>query len=296
MPLPPVASDPTPVPDPRSSALDLVLPILRCPVCGGELSRADASLRCPDGHSFDIARQGYASLTAGVRPISGDDAPMVQARRGLLETGVYAPILAELVRLAAGPERPPSTVVDAGCGTGYYLAGLIDALPSPRGLGLDSSTYALRAAARAHPRAAAVACDLFGPLPVASASVDLVLDVFAPRNPEEFRRILRPGGMLVVTRPADRHLAQLRRDVEGMVGIDPEKEERLEQALDPFFEATHTVSTEYTARLTSAEAADLVLMTPSARHLSPDDLDGDAAGALPTEVDISVLTTAYRPR
>jgi 23S rRNA (guanine745-N1)-methyltransferase len=283
------------MPESRSPALDLVLPILRCPVCGGELSRADAGLRCPDGHSFDIARQGYANLTVGVRPASGDDAPMVRARRRLLETGVYAPIRAALVRLGADTERPPSTVLDAGCGTGYHLAGVMDALSAARGLGLDSSTYALRAAARAHPRAAAVACDLFGPIPVAASSVDLVLDVFAPRNPAEFHRVLRPGGTLVVTRPTDRHLAQLRDHVERMVGIDPEKEERLHRTMGPYFEAIHTVSTGYTARLTPEDAADLVLMTPSARHLTVDDLDGEA-GALPTEVDISVLTTAYRPR
>ena len=172
----------------------------------------------------------------------------------------------------------------------------MDALPAARGLGLDSSTYALRAAARAHPRAAAVACDLFRPIPVASASVDLVLDVFAPRNAAEFHRVLRPDGTLVVTRPTDAHLAQLRHHIEGMVGIDPAKEERLERTLAPRFEAIHTVPTEYTARLTPEEAADLVLMTPSARHLTSDDLEGDGAGALPTEVDISVLTTAYRPR
>jgi 23S rRNA (guanine745-N1)-methyltransferase len=221
---------------------------------------------------------------------------MVRARQRLLGTGVYAPILAELVRLAAAVAPPPSTVLEAGCGTGYYLAGVMDTLPTARGLGLDSSAYALRAAARAHPRAAAIASDLFGPIPVASASVDLVLDVFAPRNPAEFRRVLLPDGTLVVTRPTDGHLAQLRRDLKRMVGIDPEKEERLRRTLDPYFEAIHTVSTEYTARLTPAEATDLVLMTPSARHMSSDDLESDTAGALPTEVDISVLTTAYRPR
>ena len=73
-------------------------------------------------------------------------------------------------------------------------------------------------------------------------------------------------------------------------------ESRLERTLAPQFEAIRTVSTEYTARLTPEEAADLVLMTPSARHVTSADLAGDAAGALPTEVDISVLTTAYRPR
>lgn len=217
---------------------------------------------------------------------------MVEARRRVLGTGIYAPIVAEVVGLATGPVPPPSTVLDAGCGTGNYLAAVIDALPAARGVGLDSSTYALRAAARAHPRAAAIACDLFGPIPVASGSVDLVLDVFAPRNPDEFHRVLRPDGMLVVTRPTDGHLAQLRRHIKEMVGIDPAKEERLGRTLDPHFEAIRTVSTEYTARLTPEEAADLVLMTPSARHLTSDDLDGEAT--LPTEVDISVLTTAYQ--
>jgi 23S rRNA (guanine745-N1)-methyltransferase len=284
------------VPESRSSTLDLVLPILRCPVCGEDLSRADGSLRCRDGHSFDIARHGYASLIAGVRPTSGDDAPMVEARRRVLGTGIYAPIVAEVVRLATAPVPPPSTVLDAGCGTGYHLAAVMEALPPALGLGLDSSTYALRAAAGAHPRAAAIACDLFRPIPVVSASVDLVLDVFAPRNPGEFHRVLRPDGMLVVTRPTDGHLAQLRHHIKGMVGIDPAKEERLERTLDPYFEAERTETTEYTARLTPEEAADLVLMTPSARHVTSDDLGGDAAGALPTEVDISVLTTAYRPR
>lgn len=281
---------------PEPSALDLVLPILRCPVCGEGLTRADGSLRCGNRHSFDVARQGYASLIAGVRPTSGDDAPMVEARRRVLGTGIYAPIVAEVVGLATAQVPPPGTVLDAGCGTGDYLAAVIDALPTARGLGLDSSTYALRAAAKAHPRAAAIACDLFGPVPVASASVDLVLDVFAPRNPAEFHRVLRPDGTLVVTRPTDRHLAQLRRHIKGMVGIDPAKEERLERTLDPHFEALRTVATEYTARLSLEEAADLVLMTPSARHLTPGDLEGDAAGSLPAEVDVSVLTTAYRPR
>jgi 23S rRNA (guanine745-N1)-methyltransferase len=81
-----------------------------------------------------------------------------------------------------------------------------------------------------------------------------------------------------------------------MVGIDPAKEERLTRTLDPRFEAMRTVSTEYTARLTPGEAADLVLMTPSARHLTSDELEGEAAAELPTEIDVSVLTTAYRPR
>jgi 23S rRNA (guanine745-N1)-methyltransferase len=81
-----------------------------------------------------------------------------------------------------------------------------------------------------------------------------------------------------------------------MLSIDPAKEQRLHRALDPYFQPVHTERVDYTTILMSRQAVDLVLMTPSARHLTIDDLDHNAPGALPTEVTVSVLATAYRPR
>ena len=281
-----------PAPD---TALDLVIPILRCPLCGEGLARVDSSLRCPERHSFDIARQGYASLLGGGQARSGDDAPMARARIDFLAAGHYAPLRDALAGLGARSAPAAATVLEVGCGTGYHLAGVLDALPEARGLGLDSSVRALRAAARAHPRAAAVSWDVFRPFPIASASVDLVLDVFAPRNPAEFHRVLGPEGRLIVARPDGDHLAELRRRVEGMVDVDPEKEERLSRALDPHFEPLETERISYAVSLTDEGAVDLLRMTPSARHLSPEDLATLEPGALPTEATVSVLATAYRP-
>lgn len=277
-------------------SLDLVLPVLRCPVCGARLSRVDSTLRCPEGHSFDIARQGYVSLLSDARPRSGDDASMARARLSFLAAGHFALLRDALADLATRPARSPATALEVGCGTGYHLAGVLDALPEARGLGLDSSVRALRAAAKAHPRAAAATWDVFLPFPVAAASVDLVLDVFAPRNPAEFHRVLHPEGRLIVARPDDGHLAELRRQVGQMVGIDPEKEERLHRGLDPYFEVVDGERIEYAVSLSQQEAVDLLLMTPSAHHLSDDDLAQVAAGPLPTEVTVSVLASAYRPR
>jgi 23S rRNA (guanine745-N1)-methyltransferase len=281
-----------PAPD---TALDLVLPILRCPVCGEELGRVGSSLRCPRRHSFDIARQGYASLLSGGQARSGDDAPMARARIDFLAAGHYAPLRDALAVLGARAAPSAATVLEVGCGTGYHLAGVLEALPEARGLGLDSSVRALRAAAKAHPRAAAASWDVFRPFPIASASVDLVLDVFAPRNPAEFHRVLGAEGRLIVARPDGGHLAELRRRVEGMVDVDPEKEERLSRALDPHFEPLETERISYAVSLTDQQAVDLLRMTPSARHLSPEDLASLAAGALRTESTVSVLATAYRP-
>ncbi|WP_329333363.1 methyltransferase domain-containing protein [Streptomyces sp. NBC_00663] len=278
-----------------SPALGGCVDLLRCPTCRvGHLHLDRGALRCPVGHAFDIARHGYAGLLTGARATSGDDADMVRARDRFLATGAYAPIREAGARLAVGAVPERATVVDVGCGTGYYLAGVLDRLPGARGLGLDSSVRALRSAARAHDRAAAVAWDVFRPFPLDDGVADVVLDVFAPRNPAEFHRVLRPTGRLIVVRPTGRHLAELRRRLPGMVTVDPAKEQRLHRALAPFFEATVTEQVEYPATLTRADVLDLVAMTPSARHMSAAALNDD--GLLPERVTVSVLATAYRPR
>ncbi|WP_406382936.1 putative RNA methyltransferase [Streptomyces sp. NBC_01618] len=275
-------------------ALEPFLDLLRCPVCRARLRPASGSLRCPAGHTFDIARQGYVSLLTGIRATSGDDAAMVQARNRFLSTGRYAPIHQTLARMTADALPGQGTVVDVGCGTGYYLAGVLDQLPGTRGLGLDTSARALRSAARAHPRAAAASWDVFRPFPLVDQGVDVMLDVFAPRNPSEFHRVLRPTGRLIVVRPIERHLAELRGQIPAMVTIDPDKEQRLQQALDPYFQEAGTQHVEYTTPLTRQEAIDLVGMTPSARHLTHADLSGH--GSLPSQVTVSVVATSYQPR
>ncbi|GAA0921086.1 putative RNA methyltransferase [Streptomyces thermoalcalitolerans] len=275
-------------------ALELFLDVLRCPVCRARLRPDRGSLRCPAGHTFDIARQGYVSLLTGTRATSGDDAAMVQARQRFLSTGGYDPIRQALTELTADALPGGGTVVDIGCGTGYYLAGVLDRLPGARGLGLDTSVRALRLAARAHPRVAAASWDVFRPFPVDDRTVDVLLNVFAPRNPPEFHRVLRPAGRLIVVRPTERHLAELRARIPGMVTVDPDKERRLRRALEPHFTAAGTRHITYTIPLTGQEAVDLVGMTPSARHLALTDPIG--RGPLPGRVTVSVLATSYRPR
>ncbi|MCT1430049.1 methyltransferase domain-containing protein [Brachybacterium muris] len=279
-------------PRPLPSALSPFLDLLRCPRCGQRVDEADGSLRCPSRHTYDVARGGYASLLTGVSPTSGDDDEMARARDRFLGSGAYAPIL-ETIAAAVGMAgcAPDPTMLDVGCGTGYYLAGVLDALPGARGLGLDTSTRALRFAARAHERAAAASWDVFAPFPLTDGSVDVMLDVFAPRNPEQFARVLRPDGVLVVVRPTARHLAELLAQVPGSIGVDPAKEERLHRALDPFFDEVREDLVEYVVDLDGAQAQDLIAMTPSARHT---DLSRGTDSTVSTTV--SVLVSGYRRR
>jgi len=267
--------------------IDAALPYLRCPVCEDTLTRPAArALRCGRGHAFDIARQGYASLTAGRVAHPGDSAEMVAARESFLAAGHYA-VLAEALAGAAG--AVDGLALDAGVGTGYYLAGLLDRRPALTGLGLDVSKPALRRAARAHPRAAAACADLWRPLPLADASASLILNVFAPRNGPEFRRVLRPGGALLVATPAAGHLGELI-DAYGLLHVDPDKAERVSGSLGAHFTAEVTTTHRWLLRLTGDEVRTLVAMTPSARHL-------DAAGLPENDIDVTAAVdiTVYRP-
>lgn len=276
------------------SALTPFLDSLRCPICADRLEPAPGALRCPRFHTFNIAKQGYVSLLSGTRPTSGDDAAMIHARNRFLATGAYEPIRRVTASMASRAMPEDGSVLDVGCGTGYYLAGVLDQLPGTHGLGLDSSVRALRSAARAHERAAAASWDVFRPYPLADHTVNAVLNVFAPRNPTEFHRVLHPTGRLIVVRPTADHLAELRRDVPGSISIDAHKEQRLHDALAPFFEHERDEHLDYIAALEPQAARDLLNMTPSARHVAPADLPKDHC--LPRQVKVSVLASSYLAR
>src|SRR3954452_6208981 len=209
--------------------IDGALPYLRCPVCADTLCRSERTLRCPRGHSFDLARQGEANLTTGRSSHVGDTAEMVADRAAFLAAGHYDFIAQALADAAEG-----DFVLDAGTGTGNYLARVLDALPGAAGLGLDVAKPALRRAARAHPRAAAVLADLWRPLPIRSGAASAVLTVFAPRNGPEFHRILAADGVLVVVTPAPEHLHELV-TAHGLIRVDPDKAARVDNALGDHF-------------------------------------------------------------
>jgi 23S rRNA (guanine745-N1)-methyltransferase len=235
--------------------------LLRCPVCTGELSESEGALRCASGHSFDIARQGYVNLVPG----AGDTVAMVEARDTFLGGGHYRRLSNALADEAAGVSAP-GAVVDIGAGTGYHLARVLDAMPERIGLALDSSSVALRRAARAHPRAAAVGADGWRALPLRDGVAALTLSVFAPRTPAEMARVLAPGGVLLAVTPTTRHLHELVGPL-GLLSVPEEKADRLDTQLASHFSLDERRPIEYSMFLTRDEAAQIVRMGPSAWHV-----------------------------
>jgi 23S rRNA (guanine745-N1)-methyltransferase len=270
--------------------------LLACPVCGAGLAADTTSLRCSIGHVFDRARQGYVTLLPpGHRPPSGDDAAMVADRVAFLGAGHYAGFTRALGDAVLADGRPRS-FLDLGGGTGAHLAGVLDRVPDAVGVVVDSSRYAARRAARAHPRAVAVVADGWARLPVRDAVLDRVLVVFAPRGGAEIARVLRPDGRLVVATPEPDHLAELVGPL-GLLRVDPDKEARLSAALEPHLEPVRAAVHREQLLLDPAAVRALVGMGPHARHRSPAEL-ASAVAALPEPVRVTVAVRlgTYRRR
>ena len=189
--------------------------LLCCPVCGLPLKREGSAWICEKRHSFDVAREGYVNLLCSQRSSQktrGDDRLMVRARREFLERGYYGLLRDELVRLMQ--EKAPRIWLDAGCGEGYYTSALQGALSASQGVGADISKEAVRLAAKRDTDVIWVvaACHR---LPVGDATLEALVNVFAPTAEEEFARVLKKGGWLIRVRPLPDHLWELKQAVYG---------------------------------------------------------------------------------
>jgi 23S rRNA (guanine745-N1)-methyltransferase len=281
---------------PRPALPPHAVALLACPVCAGPLTAAvgDDGLRCPAGHAFDRARQGHVTLLPpGHRPPSADTAAMVADRAAFLGAGHYAGLTRALGDAVLAGDDGAAAVLDVGGGTGHHLAGVLERLPGAVGAVLDSSPYAARRAARAHPRALAVVADSWARWPVRDGVADRVLVVFAPRNGAESARVLRPGGRLVVVTPAPDHLAEVVAPL-GLLTVDPDKAARLAAGLEPHLTPVGHTGHRQELVLDRSAVATLVGMGPHAHHVEP----GALASALealgePVRVTLAVDIRSY---
>lgn len=231
--------------------------MLCCPICMAPLERREKTLRCPLGHSYDIARQGYVNLLPVQQKHSlqpGDTREQVLARRAFLESGAYQPIAQAVCALARTYARGP--VLDVGCGEGYYAVQVAQALDAPL-TGLDISVEAVRRAAGKYKNAQWV-CGTAAHLPIADESMGLVMSLFALTVPGEFARVLRPGGHFLQVLAAEDHLLGLKEI------IYPQVFQRQKQTTPtlPGFTLLRSEPVRFSFTVRDAQVENLLSMTP----------------------------------
>ncbi len=262
--------------------------ILRCPVCGNELYREEKSYFCTGErrHCFDISSMGHANLCPG-KSTGGDDRRAVRSRTDFLNLGHYKPISDKIYEII-GELSQNAFIVDAGCGEGYYSNAMAEKCGGTV-YGFDLSKEAIISASkRAKREGRANAVFFVGgiyDLPIIDGGADVITNIFAPCAEEEFIRVLKDGGRLVIVAAGKNHLYGLKKAVYDTVHTN---EERADLPKRMVLEEKHLLS--YVIDLEDAESIrNLFSMTPYSYRTSERDMQKLLAlEKLSTEIEVEI--------
>lgn len=245
----------------------LLHPALRCPIEAAPLKIDGLSLVCSHGHRFDIARQGYVNFLGPNDKRSrdpGDSKKMVAARAAFLGANFYRPLADACLDITreycSQIARDAFTLMDAGCGDGYFIHHVQENLSNNLSkrmslVGFDVSKWAMQKSARRCKATWFVGSNRN--IPMIDKSVDLLFDMFGFPDYASFSKILAPQGRLVRVTPGHSHLIQLRQIIYANI---KDKSER-----KPYPETLRVVSEKritYEVALRSRDIHNLLLMTP----------------------------------
>jgi len=187
---------------------------------------------------------------------------------------------------AAG--SPTSVAAPAGTPPRFWMPA-----PSLHGIVLDASAPAVRIAARAHDRLAAVSADVWSGIPLRDASVDVALRIFAPGSANEVRRILAPGGTAIVVVPHGDHQRELGHGLK-LMKVPAGKADEVAASI-PNATLVSSVEVRQRVELSVEQALDAVFMGPNAFHQDRAKVAAVLEGwTAPISVTLAVTVVALR--
>ena len=259
-----------------------------CPVCQENLALVESSLKCNNRHSFDLAKFGYVNLAPQIKQSANYDKENFQNRQQILEAGFYRAILEAISDLLSNSKNA-TTILDIGCGEGFYSRKLQERHPDKTFYAFDISKDSVQIAAKSEPNWAVnwFVGDL-ARLPIKDASMDILLDIFSPANYGEFRRVLSKDGILIKVIPTENHLKEIRQKVQDQLT----NKDYSNQDIKNHFQEHFTILSSKTASLTKTITADqlqsLLSMTPLLFHIDQTKIDWSQLTEITIEAEILI--------
>lgn len=255
-----------------------------CPICKEALC-GEKSLKCSNDHCFDRAKSGYINLLSGKGGNHGDPKEMVLARKSFLDKGYYAPLREEIAKAVSEITPFDGVVLDCGCEECYYTDKIASLLPDAHIMGIDVSKDAVNYGCKRNKALDLAVASVYA-MPVANGSVDTAVSIFAPQATEEFLRVLKQDGHLIMAIGGESHLWSLKKAVYDM----PYKNEPADYTLKGF-EFVGKKELKYSIELKANEdIKNLFSMTPYYHKTSREDMAKlDQLDFLTTEIEFEVL-------
>ena len=187
-----------------------------CPKCKSGFIKEGSSYKCANGHCYDISRKGTVNLLLSQKSRHGDDKLMVNARRSFLGKGYYFPLLKAVQQAVLSCAKAGCTILDCGCGECWYTANINSFLENngitANIMGIDVSKEAVMAGASRDKSLKLAVASVYD-IPVREKSCDIVISLFAPFSPDEYRKVLKDSGYFITAFPLEEHLWELKKAV-----------------------------------------------------------------------------------
>ena len=259
-----------------------------CPICQENLTLLENSLKCNNRHSFDLAKFGYVNLAPQIKQSANYDKENFQNRQQILEAGFYQAILEAVSDLLAS-SKTATTILDIGCGEGFYSRKLQESHSEKTFYAFDISKDSVQIAAKSEPNWSVnwFVGDL-ARLPIKDASMDILLDIFSPANYGEFRRVLSKDGILIKVIPTENHLKEIRQRVQDQLTNKDYSNQDIKNHFQEHFTILSNQTASLTKTITSDQLQALLSMTPLLFHIDQTKIDWSQLTEITIEAEILV--------
>ena len=259
-----------------------------CPICQENLTLVESSLKCEHRHSFDLAKFGYVNLAPQIKQSANYDKENFQNRQQILEAGFYQAILETISDiLAMNPSA--KTILDIGCGEGFYSRKLQESHSDKTFYAFDISKDSVQIAAKSEANWAVnwFVGDL-ARLPIKDASMDMLLDIFSPANYGEFQRVLLKDGILIKVIPTENHLKEIRQIVQDQLTKKDYSNLDIKEHFQEHFSIQSSQIASLTKPITAEQRQALLSMTPLLFHVDQTKIDWSQLTEITIEAEILV--------
>ena len=259
-----------------------------CPICQENLTLVESSLKCSNRHSFDLAKFGYVNLAPQIKQSANYDKENFQNRQQILEAGFYQAILEGISDLLA-TKPSAKTILDIGCGEGFYSRKLQESHSDKTFYAFDISKDSVQIASKSEANWAVnwFVGDL-ARLPIKDASMDILLDIFSPANYGEFRRVLSKDGILIKVVPTENHLKEIRQMVQDQLTKKDYSNLDIKEHFQEHFSIQAGQLASLIKPITAEQRQALLSMTPLLFHVDQTKIDWSQLTEITIEAEILV--------
>ncbi len=233
-----------------------------CPYCKEKMHIEDSSLKCINNHTFDVTKKGTINfiISTKIKESKIYNEELFSSRRKFIEKEyykqVYELIASDINKLNLNNIK----ILDLGCGEGIHSINILKKIKNNyKYFGFDYSKDAINLASDYNSSNRFYFDGDVNNIPIATNSIDVIIDFLSPYSESEVKRVLKKGGLFIKIAPSSNYLIELR----NASGLEKyQKQQEIIENLSKYFKNIVAENYKETFKIEKNDVENLIGMTP----------------------------------